>query len=119
MKLTRMPSADAFVGAHRTVSRVACFIVLCSVGSAWAQSSPSPIPEKRFFERLGDVLKKDPDFLRNVRSQRGLPPELESLKWILGTWKGSAKAYQTPSTPERTDPGGSPGERCRSHRSPG
>ena len=104
MKLTRMPSADAFVGAHRTVSRVACFMVLCSVGSAWAQTSPSPIPEKRFFDRLDDVLKKDPNFVRNVLSQRELPPELESFKWMLGTWKASAKAFQTPSRPERALP---------------
>src|SRR5262249_1114979 len=63
-----------------------------------------PVSGKKFNERLSAIINEDPDFLRNVRSQRGFPSELDSLKWLLGSWKASGKVYQTPSTPERTFP---------------
>jgi len=109
MKSTCAPSGNAFVtasgtAAHRPVSTVAWLIVLCAIGSACRQSSRGPVSEKQFSERLSAILKEDPEFQRNVRSQRGFPSELDSLKWLLGTWKASGKVYQTPSTPERTFP---------------
>src|ERR1700730_3134057 len=82
--------------------RLAGIIILCAVPYALPQSSTRPVSEKRFAERLGDMLKLDPELLRNVRGQRGFPPKMEPLKWLLGTWKeASGKMYKTPSTPER------------------
>jgi hypothetical protein len=79
---------------------LACLIYWCAVLSVLPQSSTRPASERRFSERLNVILKEDPGFLRNVRSQRGFPPEMESLKWLLGSWKASGKRYQTSSTPE-------------------
>jgi hypothetical protein len=72
--------------------------------SAMPQSSTTPVPEKRFYERVNDLRPRDPDLVRMVRSQRGLPPEMNSLQWLLGTWKSSGQVFPTPSTPERVHP---------------
>jgi hypothetical protein len=71
---------------------------------AMPQSSTTPVPEKRFYERVYDLRQRDPDLVRIVRSQQGLPPEMNSLQWLLGTWKSSGQVFPTPSTPERVHP---------------
>jgi hypothetical protein len=75
-------------------------LLASAVPCALPQSSTPPVSEKRFAERVFAALKQDPDLLPRVRNQRGFPPEMNSLRWIQGTWNASAKTYATPSTPE-------------------
>lgn len=83
-------------------------VFLCANLWAFSQSSTSPTSEKRFYERVAEMRQRDPNLVRLVRSQRELAPEMNSLKWLLGTWKASAKAFPTPSTPERFNPDAGP-----------
>jgi hypothetical protein len=79
-------------------------LLASAVPCALPQSSAPPASEKRFYERVAEMRQRNPNLIRMVRSQRGLPPEMNSLHWMLGTWKGSGKDFPTPSTPERVHP---------------
>jgi hypothetical protein len=74
-----------------------------AVKSGRKHSRSKHSPPRTLYEKVAANAARDPDFLKRLNAP---PKEMEQVRWLVGVWEISGRAFATRTTPERAGASG-------------